>query len=168
MALPLERRLEGQSSSALHLLPSEGSKIVDTSVYPLDLTHHGWRVKTEKHPNGHADAVSYHLSRVVTNGLNTEELGRKIGIVDENGNWTNGYSLSATPTEEGAQVLNFTFDGVPTGNTRDVIVNLAKEFLPEHLKARPILIAFSSETNASGLRLPIAERLVLTTIKLPK
>ena len=168
MALPVERGLESQNPIPLHLLPTEGSRIVDSSVYALDLTHNGWRVIIEGRPNGHADAVSYHLSRIIANGLDTEELGKKIGIIDENGNKANGYSLSTTSTEEGTQVLNFTFDGVPTGNTRDVVVNLAKEFLPEYLKTRPISIAFSSETNASGQRLPIAERLVLTTVKLPK
>lgn len=165
MAFPLEREPESQNPNALHLLPTEDPRIVDSSVYPLDLTHNGWRVRVEKRPNGHADAVSYCLSRKIANGLNLDELGRKIGIIDEKGNKTNGYSLSAAPDANGTHMLDFTFNGVPTRDTKDVIVNLAKEFLPDYLKSKPIVVVVSSQTNDSGLRFPIPERLVFTTRK---
>ncbi len=167
MALPLERRSESQNPT-LHLLPSEGPRIVDTSVYPIDLTHYGWKVRIENLTNGHTGNVSYSLSRKITPDVDLESLGEKIGIVDEKGGKINGYSLSEAQSERGERELHFAYTGIPTAQTSVVLNGLVKEFLPDYLKSKTLLIAFSSRTNDSGLRLPIPERLVLTTIKLPE
>ena len=163
-----ERGFINQNPGLSNLLSKERPGIVDTTIHPFDLTHNGWSVRLEKRPNGHADAVSYHLSRKITDGFDLEKLKRTIGLIDEEGKTISGYSLYTTANEDDAQVLNFSYQGLPTKNTRDIIVGLAREFLPEHLRSKPLLPVVSSSINSNGLSVPIFERIVRITAALPR
>lgn len=125
------------------LLPDD-LRFVHPQLYPVDMAYKGWEVYLGKGVDGNEAKVSYSLSRNA-DGLDLEELKKTIGILDEEGNAINGYSLYVNQKDGEPARLEFNFTGFPTQKTMDVLQNLEGQFLAKDFKPRHFKMIASSE-----------------------
>ena len=120
-------------------------RFVHPQIYALDMVTKGWEVFLKRDVDGNGAKVSYSLSRQVSKDFDIEGLVKKIGVLDEEGNIIDEYSVGFTTSVDKKPTLSFNFTGFPTQKTMDVLQNLEKEFLPEDFRPMHLKLIASSD-----------------------
>jgi hypothetical protein len=130
---PLER-----GTSAQPQLPEgmtlDDLRFVNPETYALHMAWKGWTVVVGGDVDGNPVKVGYSLSREITDGFDVTTLGQKIGVINEQGETLDGYSLGIIHRDgqrHDKPTLDFKFRGFPTEKTMQVLESLEREFLPE-------------------------------------
>lgn len=163
-------------------------RFVSPHAYAISMAMLGWEAALLAHVDGNEAKVSYSLTRTIPDSLNLDELKRKIGIVDNEGNSAPGYYLGTTNSKDAEFAVSrkagvpddftrsvheignnpgpndeelylyFNFTGFPTKQTMDILMALENEFKPEDYQPVEMHLLASSESAERQSRRSILQR----------